>query len=98
MSNLSEEDLEIINNLKLIKWKYFEKTPEHTTTKTYSKEEETINTILNLIDRLQKELEQEQEYNDKLTLIFKEKLGNIGFEVETAWRKFEKLEDLLEEN
>ena len=55
------------------------------------------NMLARRYEKLQKELDKEKEYNDKLTLIFKEKLGNIEFEVETAWRKFEKLEDLLKE-
>lgn len=45
--------------------------------------------ILNFISTLQKELYKK----DNLILDLKEKLNNIQFEVETAWRKIEKLED-----
>lgn len=45
--------------------------------------------ILSLIDRLQNELYRKNE----LILDLKEKLNNIQFEVETAWRKIEKVEN-----
>ena len=43
---------------------------------------------INTIKQQQKEIEEK----DKLILYMKEKLNNISFEVETLWRKIEKVE------
>lgn len=48
-----------------------------------------IETALNLIETQQKEIEEK----DNLILDMKEKLNNISFEVETMWRKIEKVDN-----
>lgn len=80
---------EATEKLKFIKWKYFEQIPKHTTNETYFEEKETINAVLNYIDKLQKENE---EYKD-LCLKFSGERDKIIKEEMEQQKEIEKLQE-----
>lgn len=82
MENMNKEEKRVIGELE-------RKSNLSTNNYEIFIERTDIITILNYIDKLQKENENYKE----LILVIKEKLNNIQFEVEQTWRKIEKLEN-----